>query len=226
MKTKILIASHLGCEQRLITITRALESVSNQTIKPNLVSISYSAKPELKINYKETEKKWKTILEGIKNNIYRKTCKQSQFQHFSNILNNTKYKNNDIIMFLDDDDLYHETRIERIEELFKAKKIDCIQNRMYIFGSMGKNKGIVSDNNCNIRKSVEFNEYFVYSAKYRIIKDFFKLYKEEINNKSASIYHYIDIIFGSYLESKCDLKIDEYLNYCRRDYIKKDYIKK
>ena len=98
-----MIAAHLERVERHEIIQYALRSVSNQTEKPDKVLISYSGT-------KADEDRWRVILRDIETIILFCEEKQPQFRHLSYL---EKYvEDDDVVMFLDDDDMYHEKKVE------------------------------------------------------------------------------------------------------------------
>lgn len=95
---KILMASHLGSEFRYFSIKKSLESIKRQTISPHSVLISYSYELE-----KPNTQEWVEILHPIPLLLFEHNVKTSQFSHYTVL--SKHIDNNDIICFLDDDDL-------------------------------------------------------------------------------------------------------------------------
>ena len=122
MQTIILLASHLNCEERLTSIKYTLKSLASQTKLPDKVLISYSCNLEIHPCVED----WKTILQKIPHTILYQTQRTLQYAHFKKCLDVIgsdleKY----LVMFVDDDDLYHEDRV-KIGCEYMEKIPDCL----------------------------------------------------------------------------------------------------
>lgn len=107
----ILIASHIKVQNRVKTLQYALKSIQNNTRHPDIVYISYSCEDNLNID----ENKWSQELTGIKHKFIKQPSQVYQFEHFKKLC---EYVNDDdIIMFLDDDDLYYPEKLKLVINL-------------------------------------------------------------------------------------------------------------
>lgn len=106
---------YLQNSDRHKTIQFSLRSVADGTEKPDNVLISYSG-------VKADEELWKSILQGIEVVIMYIKDRQSQFRHYYYLEH--LVGDNDVVMFIDDDDFYHEKKIEITRHFMNTEK-DC-----------------------------------------------------------------------------------------------------
>ena len=123
MLRTIWIASHFHNKIRINLFKETLKSIEKQTIKPDLVIISFSIQENLQ-DYKE-------VIENMFNNLTNKYIllyqdnRLYQFEHLHKIYNYVKNNLTDttFITFLDDDDLLHENYIEITNNYLTYDKI-------------------------------------------------------------------------------------------------------
>ncbi len=101
----LLIAIHNFYEEHKKLIKYALQSVANQIRKPDHVYISYSG-----LINDQNVSEWNEILKEINHDIYGHQEKKMQFEHYSFL--SKKLYDNDIISFMDDDDLLDSKKFE------------------------------------------------------------------------------------------------------------------
>jgi hypothetical protein len=124
----VIIASHLENIKRYNELCCAVRSLSQQTVKPDKVFLSYSG-PYI------NEQNLRDILGGIETVILHNIVKTRQFRHYYYI---EKYiKDDDIVMFLDDDDLYHPLKVEKTKDHFTANQSsEVLKHDFNIFTKM------------------------------------------------------------------------------------------
>lgn len=163
MKLKILIASHLNEPLRHETIKDALTSIKNNTEPPEHVYISCSYK--IKPNIEE----WSKILKNIPHTIILQEKRMLQFQHYHYL---SKYiEDDDIVCFLDDDDLYYPNKIKTIKYLFKNYLLN--QNEEPIKFIRHKSK-VFFGNDASKTYDCTLDEYFTLNIIGRCFKAFFE----------------------------------------------------
>ncbi len=202
------MASHLGSKERYITIELALESIAKQTKLPDQVMVSYSYDLE-----EPNTSKWSDILGDIPHVFLKKDAKRSQFQHYFSLFEYVEPT--DTIMFLDDDDLYHPTKVEIISNHID-QNIVC--HLAQLFGNPYDENKItynISDGSC----TAATREYVCYCIKGRHLK---QIIDRIDTNPSLGQY---DLFFKTSMDMCENVKyIDDVLYYIRRDRIKRDYI--
>lgn len=122
----VLIATHLACKERYEYIKRALGSLREN--KPDHVYVSCS--------YDQGPPDVNSWIEALGNNnltVLLQPERLLQFEHYQIL---SKYcLDNDIVNFLDDDDLYHPDKIKSVKSYFKDHpEIEVIHHPYYKFG--------------------------------------------------------------------------------------------
>ena len=233
MKFIVCIASHLGSPQRHVTIEHALTSLSKQTVLPDFVIISYS------YVHKPNTQKWHEILKDLKHLFLDQgATKTLQFMHYY-LIHNYLIKElmmDDILMFLDDDDIYHESKVQSVREAFMDTNLDIVSHQ---FDKIGvwytTNTGIdvypgmkMTENWDLVKNSIHFpgvDEYFNYCVRLFILRDFFEYF--DINKYENTGSCVIDCCFLAFLQKRLIFKIEKVLLYQRVNlFIPKDWTKK
>jgi hypothetical protein len=225
----VLMASHLGSPERYITIKRALKSIFNSTLHPHLIFISYSCCSNVKDEQVENE--WKDIFKMSKINLYIffKTEKTPQFYHYDSL--RFLIEDDDIVSFLDDDDLFHPQKIEIVFQKFQDHNfnVKVVVHTMNVFGAPWDS---ISENDENDVLSTlqvfpaSHSEYFCYTVKGNVFKTFFQSYTFSYGKNNMDI-NLLDLCFKIYVDEcyKDEMvKIDDRLVFMRKHKIKKDYI--
>lgn len=158
---KVLIASHLNTEDRVKTLEYAINSVLNNTVKPDHIYVSYSG-----LEYeKHTDEPLVTII--------RQLVQLQQFEHYKFL---TKYvDSNDIICFLDDDDLYTNDKIAVVKKEM-TDDVKVLKHKFYKFGyfSSFKDEPISSINEIHCRtETAGGDEYWTLCIRGQLFKDWF-----------------------------------------------------
>jgi hypothetical protein len=162
----VLLASHLGCPARYITIKLALESVMKNTVLPDKILVGFSYKSDL--GYPNTQS-WRDIC-GDRLSIVYTTGQLTQFGHYMKLSN--FISDNDVIMFLDDDDLYHPKKIELTKEFFENHpKKEKVAHAFAQFGRIEEHAYINKPSH-GFRKSPG-KEYYTLAIKGKEMKSFF-----------------------------------------------------
>lgn len=225
----VLLASHLTNPLRKKTIQYALQSVAEQTIKPDKVMISYSGD-------KNDEENWRKILNQIDTDIFYHPNQRQQFEHYFFL--HKFVKDDDVVMFLDDDDLYNLSKVERTKQEFTNNPaIDYLQHKIRRFGQPYDPEKIIHGTTSQIQDMLDTGykiersfEYHTKAVRGKLFKDFFNVPTQAVQNKTfqqlLDEYKGItDLAFNVYVdaEAKHKHKIDDVLYYYRATPIKKDY---
>ena len=207
----VLMASHLGSKERYQTIKWAIESIAQQTRKPDKVMISYS----FALDSPDTDQ-WSTLLENIPYMFIQHHQKQSQFQHYFYLFKHIT--NEDIVMFLDDDDLFAPNKVEIVENIFKTHpNYNVICHEVFNFGDPFSTSLTLPQHIHLYKGSYGMKEYFVYC-----IKGYYIFHViEKINDSFELSYSFFDVLFSSLLNE--DFLIEKALQYVRLDRIQRDY---
>lgn len=214
----ILMASHLGSDNRHIVIKWALESIAKQTVKPDCVNIafSYDKRPDIG--------NWQKILGDIELKLYESPEKLSQFQHYYKIFDVLRKNSSNILMFLDDDDIMHEKRVEIIKNYFETDGLkDVLKHNAEIFWSWELTSP--EELNNQIKNKVIAAEYWKNCIKISYIKKIEQKIKEDCPQYNLD-YIYYDLLFSAAVNEKDIHYVDKTLYYYRKDQIlQKDYRK-
>ena len=150
------IATIIPTLNRPVFLEKAILSISRQKLKPNEVFIIDNNK-EKNTNYNLFIKlKKKTNL----NLIYVKNHGSIQ-----SLRNDTVFKTNcEIISFLDDDDQWHETYLNKCLEIFKSKKVKAIYTSMQVIDLNEKKLSEINlEEDYDVKKLLVFNPGFFHS---------------------------------------------------------------
>lgn len=252
MKIVTWIASHLGQYERFVTLQYAIRSIVNNTNPPDKIYLSFSIGENCNITKNNVVDTLLLLSDDSKIKIIilfkeQKTC---QFDHYKNIYNyyieeNNNYCNNcdnDIITFMDDDDLYSETAFETIRSTVEKYDCDIIKQRLYCFGLYRycfSIKDLISKpseiDSRDLDCSNDFREeYACLIVRFKIIDQWFKsdLYQEIGSEKCPISNSYTDLIFKAYIDMiyeklplMCYINKPCYLFRAPTRLIKKDYLK-
>jgi len=117
MKTAVLIPSHIYYHDQLDRLEKCLESVCSQTKVPDIfVSISF-ADNKYKLQFTPILRKYPTVKFAF--------SPKQKFQMEHLLYLSSLVIDYDMLMFCDDDDLYHPMRVEKFIEAFKEAKDQC-----------------------------------------------------------------------------------------------------
>jgi len=172
----VLIASHISHEFRIKTLRQAIDSILNNTQLPNFIYISYSKS----IN-NDLDLPCSSIIK-----LFYQPTRLYQFEHYCFL--SEQINEDDIIMFLDDDDIYHTDKIKQSVEALK-KYNSPVHHRHCQFGYLNP----LFTNNLEVTNIVKEKEYF------DIImhgKDLKKWFKEEYHLCKENIPGTIDVLFS------------------------------
>ncbi len=113
IQIEVWIASHFHSQQRFEWAKEMLLSLSNQTDKNFNIKMSWSKEKYINENLNDIA----TFLLRDKITLFYHETRKTQFEHIKHIFDNTLPDSNVIILFCDDDDMYHKTRIENIRNV-------------------------------------------------------------------------------------------------------------
>ncbi len=211
----VLIASHLGSEFRYTTIKLALTSLAKSTVLPGEVWISYSYNPDLG---PPNEDIWRETLTGIKVQFHNRGSKRvQQFDHFRFLSKGVEP--DDLVMFLDDDDLYTENKVGLIVKTFKENpKAEVIVHQCRIFGDPFT--VTISPGGFCLSGITHHQEYFCFCIKGKKLLEY--LESEMPDRPRAHAKCFDDLLFKAWLSPRCDVWLDEALVHVRKDRIPRD----
>ena len=150
------IATIIPTLNRPAFLEKAILSISRQKLKPNEIFIVDNNK-EKNTNYSlfiKLKKKTKLNLIYVKNH-----------GSIQSLRNDTVFKTNcEIISFLDDDDQWHETYLDKSLEIFKSKKVKAIYTSMQVIDLNEKKLSEINlEEDYDIKKLLVFNPGFFHS---------------------------------------------------------------
>lgn len=219
----VLLASHLENLARHKTIQYALRSVAEGLQKPDKVMISYSG-------IKADEEIWKVILQDIQVLIIHHNEKQMQFRHYYHL--EPFVKDDDVVMFLDDDDLYHKEKIATTVKYFNNENVKVLQHNWCQFDDpfdhMFQSKNTEQATK-NISKTNMNPEHWCLAIRGVLFKIFFS---DKIPNSSENFEEILqtfkgatDMFFSIYNTTEENVtKINVVLYYHRATWTAKDHI--
>lgn len=215
----VIIASNQNVIERTKTLESALKSIQKNIRHPDHVYVSYSGE------YAE-EKKWADVLISVPHNFFYHPQRKLQFEHYQYL---TQYiKDDDILCFLDDDDLYDPKKIKLTYDYFcEHKDVDVISHNYLLF--MSKEK-LIEDTE-DIDKSTKvciLNEHWTLTVVGAKFKDWFINCKEYANQSFDDILKtcpgHADLLFSASLKKYIRKFSELPLIYHRIDnMIKRDY---
>jgi len=181
MKTAVLVPSHIYYTDQLIRLDKCLESLSSQTIVPDIfVSISF-ANDTYKYDFS-------TLLRKYPNVKFKLSTQQKfQMEHLSILsLFVNEY---DMLMFCDDDVTNLPIRVEKFIEAFEYLKEHCDKNVIHFGGvrEIGNHK-----------KLNDRPEYWAYGIPPSLLKEFFNRIK---GYEDLMRYKFSDMYLRTYLGS-------------------------
>lgn len=221
LRVVVLIASHLNTHERHETIKYALESVRDGTRKPDHVYISCSYQDQV-----PDILAWSGILAYIDHTILIQNKRLLQFEHY-NILSK-RVQDDDIICFLDDDDLYHPNKIQKVHTHFSLfPNTQVIHHRWCIFGFLEPALTTKSVKQIKDTQLGSVEEYWSKSVKGWLFKDWFintgqyteGLTFEQIIERYKGL---TDTVFTVSLPQSVLFTLDV-LMYMRKEAISRDY---
>lgn len=214
MAIKVLMASHLGSTFRYATIKTALQSIANQTRQPDEVLIAYSYKLDA-----PDEEEWTRILSPIPLRTVKSSTQQHQFHHYKNLT--TMVDDDDLVCFLDDDDLYHPDKIQKVFDAYKSPRFKGVIRHNYraFFDEDG-----LYPNQSTHYGNTRNNEYCCCAVSGRIFKDFFET--DHYKTWPSTGLHMLDVTFNVWIGSSMfsSYILNEDLLYVRKSLvIPRDY---
>lgn len=222
----VLLASHLENIKRRECIKEALESLF--VARPDKVIISYSGVLEFEKDFFENS--CRNILKEIDTIFLYQELKKHQFEHYNYMLD--YISDDDIISFIDDDDLYHPNKINHIKEIFnKNSNIKVVKHYWYLVGSSFADIVGINEVDKTIKNILDRTEHWCLSIRGNIFKSFFidNNLKFPYNNIGTVLKQFrgiTDTLFICYIESKIkDIYVcKEPLYYQRNSSMKRDYV--
>jgi len=226
----VFIASHLTSLFRIKTLAKAIKSVKNQTVKCDQIVLSVSFDPSL---YKYAMSLVK-FAKRMKIVILIKETQTYQFDHYFNIFKNTNILNDDIITFLDDDDLYDPSLVEEVSKHFDNRRR---RGAVVRFSTQEMDKDyspeFLSGSNFTYDHRVYYiTEYVQYAIRGFVFKRFFEwgLHKCTLPHQNfiRSCYDCIlrDLEFGKYIYKTYNIhNIGKVLYYILPDHLKPCFAK-
>lgn len=195
----VLVASHFKNEKRYLSIQESIKSIVKNTVKPDCIYISYSSEKEV------DENKWREISKNVPIYIFNQQYRMLQFEHY-NFLSQFVQKN-DIVCFLDDDDLFTSTKIHVIRDHFRTYP------QTQILRHYSSSFFIDID---NIYNSKSNKEYFCMVMIGHLMKKWFKTIYPNVIESCAGL---TDISFGDQFNETNPLhfQIENVLYYQRFD---------
>lgn len=197
----VLIASHIQNKKRRFSIQESIKSVTQNTIKPDCIYISYSSSSDQNVD----ENTWRKISVYVPIHIVKQQSRMLQFEHY-NFLSQFVLKN-DIVCFLDDDDLFTPTKIQVVRDHFKEyPQTQILRHYSSSF--------LVDTNNIGTSKSN--SEYFCMVMIGHILKDWFETIYPKVIKSCAG---FTDLMFNLAFkeENPLHFQIDNVLYYKRFD---------
>jgi hypothetical protein len=192
------MASHQNIPERAELTEYALKSIAKGTSKPDKVLISYSG-------HRINEDSWSAILQDIPHVILYSDKPLLQFDHYERL--GRYVSDDDIVMFCDDDDLYHPDKVLKTREHMKREKCDIFIHGYAKFhitqAEIDQGKMIDSYEDIVYNKEVLpcsglVIEYTAQAVKGRIFKSFFPI-SDELRERHGK---FIDLHFGLWLKKQ------------------------
>jgi hypothetical protein len=174
MKTAVLVPSHISYDDQLERLDTCLESLSSQSVVPDIfVSISF-ANDTYKRNFAALLRKYPSVK--------FKLSPQQRFQMEHLQILSLLVTDYDMVMFCDDDDTYGEERVEKFVNTVEDMKRHC-----NVVGS--KFGGVLEVKNANVGDGPA--EYWSYGIPPSLLTEFFnrcKGYQDLLRHKFADMY--------------------------------------
>ena len=186
----VCIASHLDLTARHHTIKYALQSVADNTVVPDQVIVSYSyvTPPD--------EDEWISILKGISCKFIRNETRKQQFDHYKLILEHVS--DNDVLMFLDDDDLYCSDKISMVKHIFETTDAVIVRHEYETFETLS-----IHDPVSNLSQGGV--EHWLYAMHASELKKYFETYPDIIKEFGSLT----DLHFMAWLSHRKDVVVIE-----------------
>lgn len=201
--TCVLIPSHINCVERIDSLIKCINSLKNQTVELDiLLSISFENM--------ELHEQFNILIHGICENrkinlIYVIVeTKNSQFKHLLNLYDRYIYYNfideyyipNDdgimydqtinykYVLFCDDDDYYHNTRVEKMVSLLKRGNQCVCETKHYD----------------EYEASINYHEYVYYGIDVNLCATFFNFIKR--NDNHIFDHKFCDLLLSRFIQNK------------------------
>ena len=229
----VLIASHIGSEQRWTTLEWALQSIRKNTMYPTGICLSISGNSL----YLKDFQILKDICDPIPLHVFFQPYKSSQFDHLNFIVvnqNRVLFNAKDIIMFLDDDDLYSPLKIQTIMNLFSQKENDSCIIFHPMFSVEEENEFIYKEwNDVTMKHSINplhTKEYCQFNFEFAFVLEWFlNGYPEYLGDANyveawADLEFQDHIIYQGLLGLKTIIEIEDVLYFARMaTFMQRDY---
>lgn len=200
----VLIASHIGSAERLVTLKEALVSVRQNNQLPDKIYISIST--GIDVDLKEHIIEWTKQVSPIELDVHISSTKWYQFEHYRYMA--SKINPSDYIMFLDDDDRYLPSKIKWCDKMSGGRKL--MVQHYYTKWYMPEDLQDASSDD---------QEYVCLSMPAHVLQKFFTLHKK--------IEPCTDLVFGEYCHESARIPCvyTQYVLYLQRvdSKISKDY---
>jgi len=201
--------------RKIYNFTKSLHSIAAQTRAPHAVFISYSFALQ-----PPDENEWRSILNTIPLITLKHTTKQYQIDHYKHLL--AYINDDDIVCFLEDDDLYTPNKIEKVWDAFNQHPIRIARHCLGSFKSLNPTE---KDSLDNIRP-LDITEHYSYCIIGAILKEFFKT--TAYIDHSPKLRGFTDLILTAWLQYTYNNEIhqlNDTLMYIRYSHIQRDYNK-
>ena len=216
IKIYAFIASHISASKRLENFMDTLSSIYRQTILPIElhVALSYTTDEE-----KDLEDKIKKLNHPVLR-LHLENKKLSQFENYQRLSNIDNIRDDDWVMFSDDDDIWHPSRVHEyancIGVFHDQPNVSSVSGYhcIHLFNTEGyitklkiNDKDstpedvdkIAAQNKLKMTMSPEGKgDYVIYCVRYRLFKDFFKMLPyTHVNLK----HHQCDMLFSDFVRT-------------------------
>ena len=191
----VIIASHICYDGQIELLKKSLESIVNQTLKPDIyLAISFEND-----SYKETFEHM--IYERYPDiNYIISSVRQYQMQHIYHVKDYMYMY--DLIMFCDDDDTYDINRVNIICQIYKAC-LSQVNGTKYHLGAIVEILDVALN---------DAPEFWCYAITSKLYNDFYKRMQDDMD---LLAYDYGDMYFRNYLRlvnndvKYCSCKFDK-----------------
>jgi glycosyltransferase involved in cell wall biosynthesis len=138
MKLEVWIMSFLNEQTRVDYLKEGIESILNQSVKPDKIRLSYCTSLSLRPDF---EDRLRDITRDVIDiDIQFSSEPKTQFEHLLELLASSNLGGEDIIVFMDDDDFSHPHRLEKIKDQFMDDSIKWVSTNYAVPSSLDEHR--------------------------------------------------------------------------------------